>query len=90
MFADRIIMGKTMVAIPTETKEQYDHVVEEIKALSNATNVDWGLIDDKYFNKSRLLCFAEGATVVALVFGSAIVISHMFNKRKNKTKEKQR
>ena len=87
MFADRIILGRSKVAIPTETKEQYDLVCKEIDALCKTTHVDWGLIDDKFFNKSRLICFAEGATVAAFVIGSAIVISHVLVKRKTKTSE---
>lgn len=87
MIVDRIVLGKSKVAIPTDTKEQYDRVCEEIDALCKTTHVDWGLIDDKFFNKSRLLCFAEGATVVAFVIGSTIVISHVLNKRKSKMRE---
>ena len=87
MFADRIILGKSKVAIPTETKEQYDRVCEEVDALCKTKHVDWGLIDDKFFNKARLLCFAEGATVVAFVVGSAIVISRVVKKRKTKMEE---
>lgn len=84
MFVDRIVLGKSKVAIPTETKVQYDHVCEEIVALCDATKVDWGLIDDKFFNKARFLCFAEGATFATLVIGSAIAIFHVVKKRGTK------